>query len=71
MTDDARIAEFQYNAVEMARKADIAEARAEGAEAAIERARDVLDGWEHDGPDSYEFRLLIRRVREALNGLGA
>lgn len=62
------VAEFQHNAVEMARKADIAEARAEGAVAAIERARDVLDGWEHDGPKGYEFHLLILRVREALDG---
>lgn len=65
---DARVAEFQHNALEMARKADIAEARSEGADAAIERARDVLDGWEHDGPKGYEFHLLILRVREALDG---
>lgn len=63
------VSEFQYNAVEMARKAAIAEARAEGAESAIERARDVLDGWEHDGPDDPAIHLLIRRVREALDCL--
>lgn len=33
---------------------------------AIERARDVLDGWEHDGPDDPAIHLLIRRVRDAL-----
>jgi len=55
-------------AVEMARKADIAEARAEGAEAAIERARDVIDGWEQDGPSDPAIHLLIQRVRESLSG---
>lgn len=62
------VSEFQYNAMEMAQKADLAEGRAEGAEAAIERARDVLDGWEHDGPDDPALHLLIRRVRETLDG---
>lgn len=38
----AEAAEFQNNALEMARKADIAEARAESAEAECERLRDVL-----------------------------
>lgn len=56
-------------ALEIARKAAIAEARAEGSEAAIERARDVLDGWEHDGPDDPATHLLIQRVREALDGV--
>lgn len=53
-------------ALEMSRKAEQAERRAEDAEAAIEAARDLLDGWEHDGPDDYAVLLLIRRVREML-----
>lgn len=60
------VAEHQWNALEMARKADLAERRAEDAEAAIEATRDLLDGWEHDGPDDPAVRLLIQRVREML-----
>lgn len=45
-----------------------ADRRAEQAEAAVERGRDVLDGWDHDGPDDYAMHLLIQRVREALDG---
>jgi hypothetical protein len=52
--------------VENARRAEQAERRAEDAEAAIEATRDLLDGWEHDGPDDYAVRLLIQRVRETL-----
>lgn len=52
--------------VENARRAEQAERRAEDAEAAIEATRDLLDGWEHDGPDDYAVRLLIQRVREML-----
>lgn len=77
-----RIRESQWNALEMARKADIAERRAEeaefhveqlrdtrdGAERRIERAERLLDGWEQDGPDDAAIHLLIQRVREALNG---
>jgi hypothetical protein len=37
-----RVAEFQWNALEMARKADLAERRAEDAEAEVEALRDVL-----------------------------
>lgn len=40
---EARIAEFQWNALEMARKADIAEARAEGTEAELERLKSAAD----------------------------
>lgn len=50
---------------------EVAAAEQRGAERvaqAVERARKVLDGWEHDGPDGYEFHLLILRVREALDG---
>ena len=39
----AQVAEFQYNALEMARKADQAERRAEDAEAAFERLRSAAD----------------------------
>lgn len=39
---DVRVAEFQWNALEMARKADQAESRAEGAEAEVERLREVI-----------------------------
>ena len=53
--------------VENARRAEQAERRAEDAEAAIEATRDLLDGWEHDGPDDYAVRLLIQRVRETLS----
>lgn len=81
---DARVAEFQHNTLEMARKADLAERRAEEAEYHVEQLRDardraerrieraceVLDGWEHDGPKGYQFHLLILRVREALDGAG-
>lgn len=77
-----RVAEHQWNALEMARKADIAERRAEEAEFHVEQLRDardsaerrierterLIDSWEHDGPDGYEFHLLIQRVREALDG---
>lgn len=52
--------------VENARRAEQAERRALDAEAAIEATRDLLDGWEHDGPDDYAVRLLIQRVREML-----
>lgn len=76
------VGEHQWNALEMARKADSAERRAEEAEYHVEQLRDardsaerrneraceVLDGWEHDGPKGYEFHLLILRVREALDG---
>lgn len=76
------LAEFQYNALEMARKAEQAERRAEeaefhveqlrdardAAERRIERACEVLDGWEHDGPEDPAIHLLIQRVREALDG---
>lgn len=62
---EARVAEFQYNAVEMARKADQAERRAEEAEFHVEQLRDardsterrieraerLVDSWEHDAPD--------------------
>ena len=37
-----RVSEFQWNALEMARKADIAERRAEDAETEVERLRAVL-----------------------------
>lgn len=80
--DEADVAEFQYNALEMARKAEQAERRAEEAECHIEQLRDardraerrveraerLLDGWEQDGPDDAAIHLLIQRVREALNG---
>lgn len=39
---DARVSEFQWNALEMARKADQAERRAEDAEAEVERLRSLL-----------------------------
>ena len=79
---DARVAEFQHNTLEMARKADLAERRAEesefhveqlrdardSAERRIERADALLDGWEHDGPDDPAILLLIQRVREVLVG---
>lgn len=39
----ARVAEFQWNALEMARKADQAERRAEGAEAELERLKAAAD----------------------------
>lgn len=52
--------------VENARRAEQAERRAEDAEAAIEATRDLLDGWEHDGPDDPVVHLLIQRVREML-----
>jgi hypothetical protein len=68
------VAEYQYAAVEMARKADIAESRAEEAEYHAEQLRDardsaerLLDGWVQDGPDDPAIHLLIRRVREALD----
>jgi hypothetical protein len=75
------VAEYQYAAVEMARKADIAESRAEeaeyhaeqlrdardSAERRIERVERLLDGWVQDGPDDPAIHLLIRRVREALD----
>jgi hypothetical protein len=75
------VAEFQHNALEMARKADLAERRAEEAECHIEQLRDardraerrverterLLDGWEQDGPDDPAIHLLIQRVREALD----
>lgn len=38
----AQVAEFQHNALEMARKADLAERRAEDAEAEVERLRAAL-----------------------------
>lgn len=77
-----RVVEAQYNALEMARKADLAERRAEeaefhveqlgdardSAERRIERAERLIDGWEHDGPDDYAIHLLIQRLREALHG---
>lgn len=77
-----RLAEAQWNALEMARKADLAERRAEEAEYHVEQLRDardaaerkveraerLLDGWEHDGPADPAMHLLIQRVREALNG---
>ncbi len=53
--------------VENSRRAEQAERRAEDAEATIEATRDLLDGWEHDGPDDYAVRLLIQRVRETLS----
>ena len=52
--------------VENARRAEQAERRAEDAEAAIEATRDLLDGWEHDGPDDPAVHLLIQRVWEML-----
>lgn len=45
----ADLAELQWNAVEMARKADIAEARAEGAEAELERLKAAADLVGHQG----------------------
>lgn len=112
----AQVVEAQHNALEMARKADLAERRAEEAEyhveqlrdaldsaerrleqaerraecaedgnrgliatceaagakiqaleAAIGRARKVLNGWECDGPDDPAIHLLIQRVRTALD----
>jgi hypothetical protein len=53
-------------ALEVSRQVGQAERRAEDAEAAIEATRDLLDGWEQDGPDDYAVRLLIQRVRETL-----
>lgn len=52
--------------LEMSRRVEQAERRAEDAEAAIEAARDLLDGWEQDGPDDPAVRLLIQRVRGML-----
>lgn len=76
-----RLTEAQWNALEMARKADQAERRAEEAEFHVEQLRDardraerrverterLLDGWEQDGPDDPAIHLLIQRVREALD----
>lgn len=58
--------ERRQNALEMSRRAEQAERRAEDAEAVIEATRDLLDGWENDGPEDPAIRLLIQRVREML-----
>lgn len=75
----AQVTEFQYNALEMARKADAAERRAEeaeyhveqlrdardSAERRIERAERLIDSWEHDAPD-HSNPVFIGRLRETL-----
>lgn len=75
----AQVAEFQYNALEMARKADLAERRAEEAEFHVEQLRDardsaerrieradrLIDSWEHDAPD-HSNPVFIGRLRECL-----
>lgn len=53
--------------LEMSRRMEQAERRAEDAEAAIEATHDLLDGWEQDGPDDQTAHLLIQRVREMLD----
>lgn len=67
-----RVAEFQHNAVEMARKADIAETERDSALAAaasvqdrIARAEHLIDSWEHDAPD-HSNPVFIGRLRETL-----
>jgi hypothetical protein len=73
------IAEYQHAALEMARKADIAESRAEEAEYHVEQLRDardsaerrleraerLIDSWEHDAPD-HSNPVFIGRLRECL-----
>lgn len=72
-------AEFQWNALEMARKADLAERRAEEAEFHVEQLRDardsaerrierterLIDSWERDAPD-HSNPVFIGRLRETL-----
>lgn len=74
-----RVTEAQYNAVEMARKADLAERRAEEAEYHVEQLRDardaaerrierterLIDSWERDAPD-HSNPVFIGRLRECL-----
>ena len=74
-----RLTEAQWNALEMARKADQAERRAEeaefhveqlrdardSAERRIERAERLIDSWEHDAPD-HSNPVFIGRLRECL-----
>lgn len=73
------VAEHQWNALEMARKADQAERRAEEAEFHVEQLRDALgsaerrierterliDSWERDAPD-HSNPTFIGRLRESL-----
>lgn len=76
---DARVAAYQHNALEMARKADAAERRAEEAEFHVEqlidardraerrneRAEALIDSWERDAPD-HSNPVFIGRLREVL-----
>lgn len=73
------VSELQHNAVEMARKADLAERRAEEAEYHVEQLRDardaaerrierterLIDSWERDAPD-HSNPVFIGRLRECL-----
>ncbi len=73
------VAEHQWNALEMARKADMAERRAEEAEFHVEQLRDardkaerrieraerLIDSWEHDAPD-HSNPVFTGRLRECL-----
>ena len=47
---------------------EAAGAKIQALETAADHARDLLDGWEHDGPEDPAILLLIQRVREALAG---
>lgn len=74
-----RVTEAQWNALEMARKADAAERRAEEAEYHVEQLRDardraerrneraeaLIDSWEHDAP-GHSNPIFIGRLREVL-----
>lgn len=76
---DPAVTEAQHNALEMARKAYLAERRAEeaefhveqlrdardSAERRIERAERLIDSWEHDAPD-HSNPVFIGRLRECL-----